>query len=382
MIKRSNFESLFIEGISEGCRLCVNGGKLVLFISGLCDRKCFYCSLSNRRWQVDRVWANERVCNNEQDAVAEAESSRAEGAGITGGNPLLVFERTLEYTRALKKRFGKNFHIHIYLPTDSVNFEMIRRLHDAGIDEIRFHPYFLKRNLEEEIKKISLAGMFFMKHQIGCELPALPGMEKEVMKFIDVAKNVVGFININELELSDINSDFLIRRGFDVNKDGYTIKGSRETALEILKYCEKNAHIRVHYCSARTKNLHQYRNRLKRRAMQTKKPYDILTRDFTLRRAAFYPNELKPGFGYKNRLQRIGKKRQKYLRRLSLFRGFLIKSGVPKGMIETDKERLRLITSLDIACRKRITGRDKGFAAAYVEELPTWDNTLIQLEYL
>ncbi len=382
MIKRTSFESECVSGISEGCKLCVEGKKLVLFITGLCNRRCFYCSLSKKRWQTDKIWANERLCTSIRDAVSEAQSSSAEGAGITGGDPLLVERRTLRYIDALKKKFGKNFHIHIYLPTDNISIGNIRRLYKAGIDEIRFHPYFSKKYFKAEIEKISLAGLFFMKHQIGCEIPALPHKEKEAIRFIEQVKNIIGFLNINELELSDTNAGFLLRQGFNINKEGYTIKGSKNTALRILEYCDKNTNINVHYCSARTKNLYQYKNRLKRRALRIRRPYDKLTSNFTLKRAAFYLSKLKPGFDYKDKLQKAGKEKSKYIKKLEYLRNFLVRSGIPKRMLAIDKERFRLLTSRELAYRRSSEAKEKGFVSAYVEELPTDDFTILELDFL
>ncbi len=382
MIERTPFESICINELVKGCNLCVEGKKLVLFITGLCSRRCFYCSLSKKRGQTDNVWANERLCKSVRDAVLEAESSSAQGAGITGGDPLLVEKRTLKYIKALKKKFGKNFHIHIYLPTDNLKVDNIKRLYLAGVDEVRFHPYFLKKDLRSEIGKISLAGLFFMKHQIGCEIPALPHKKEEIMRFIEQVKNVIGFLNINELELSDTNADFLLRQGFNINKEGYTIKGSKDTALKILSYCEKNTKMRVHYCSARTKNLYQYKNRLKRRALKIKRCYDTLTSDFTLRRAAFYPPESKPGFCYRSTLNKLQKEKLKHIKKLEFFRNFLIGAGVPKKMLEIDKERLRLLTSRQFAFKYSKEAKDRGFVPAYVEELPVSDSTILELDFL
>ncbi|MFA5084343.1 MAG: radical SAM protein, partial [Candidatus Paceibacterota bacterium] len=119
-MKKTKFASYCTNKLPEGCRFCVKGQKLVLFITGICSRNCFYCSLSEKRKNKDIVWANERECGSPKDAIAEAIASRAEGAGITGGDPLIVLDRTIKYAKALKKKFGKKFHIHIYLPTKLV----------------------------------------------------------------------------------------------------------------------------------------------------------------------------------------------------------------------------------------------------------------------
>ena len=172
--ERTQFYSWKIGTLSRGCSLCVQGRKLVLYITGLCSRNCYYCPLSDNRKNKDKIWANERLITTKEEMIEEAIISKATGAGITGGDPLIRLDRTVEYAKALKNKFGKKFHIHIYLTLNLVTKTNLKKLYSAGIDEVRFHPDFDK---EKEWNKIFLAKKF--KWKIGVEIPVIPGKEKE-----------------------------------------------------------------------------------------------------------------------------------------------------------------------------------------------------------
>ncbi|MCX6746615.1 MAG: 4Fe-4S cluster-binding domain-containing protein [Candidatus Pacearchaeota archaeon] len=279
-IKKTKFDSYCLNGIAEGCKYCVKGEKLVLFVTGICKRNCWYCSLSNKRKNKDVIFANERKCKNIKELFEEVKESRATSAGITGGDPLLFLPRTIKFASELKKRFGKEFHIHIYLPTKFVTAEKLEKLSKV-VDEVRFHPEFLinKNTINEDVKKISLAGLFWNKPNIGIELPLLPDKKEEVVNFILKIKDYIGFVNLNEFELSDTNFN-IITKNYNLNRGGYVAKGSLEAGRWILdELRRKKVNLKVHLCTAELKNQHQFRNRLKKHKFL---PYGKRTEDGTV----------------------------------------------------------------------------------------------------
>ncbi|MGC9514943.1 radical SAM protein, partial [Methanocrinis sp.] len=135
----SEFTGSFESYLSPGCRICRQGASLVLFVTGVCERDCFYCPLSEERRGKDVVYANERRAGSDSEIIEEAHAIGALGTGITGGEPLLKMEFVLRSIRSLKREFGEDHHIHLYTgarPGPS----SLRALAEAGLDEIRFHP--------------------------------------------------------------------------------------------------------------------------------------------------------------------------------------------------------------------------------------------------
>lgn len=344
MIHKTKYASYCTNQLPEGCKFCVKGRKLVLFITGICSRNCYYCSLSEKRKNKDIVWANKRCCARPEEAIAEAIASRASGAGITGGDPLIVLNRTLKYAKALKSKFGKKFHIHIYLPTKLVTKEKLKKL-SKYVDEIRFHPQFLQKDVGDEIEKVKLAGLFWKKSNIGIELPVFPNKVKETFEIIKKASPFIDFVNLNELEISDTNFNYIMKH-YKMNKDSYTIRGSKEAGLKILKMCDKTKlNINAHLCTAETKNFYQYQNRIKLREIL---PYGFRTESGSVRYFAIYGDA-----------KRLMKELRKFKK------------------IYVDYKNKRIIISEKIV-PKLI---DK-YKIARVEELPTWDAVQIEQEDL
>ncbi len=264
-------ETLRPENLSDGCILCYQGAKLVLFVTGLCDRTCWYCPLSVERKDLDVVFANDKPVHSDADLLAEAEAMDALGTGVTGGEPLLFIDRTVRYCRLLKDHFGKKHQIHLYTgraPTEA-DLAALQGL----VDEIRMHPpYEVWEHIMETDYPASARRAKEMGFEIGIEVPSLPGIGhlRPMLPLLD-------FFNINELEWGETCADEMRKRGMESEEGLYNaIKGAKEWAEEITD------DPKVHFCSSGFKDAVQLRERLIRIATMTARNLDEITDDGTI----------------------------------------------------------------------------------------------------
>ena len=341
-IKTTEGGGLAVGRLPDGCGLCLEGAKLILFLTGLCRRRCFYCPLSEKRRGRDRVYANERPVRGWHDIVREAEEMEALGTGITGGDPLLRFRRMLRYTRLLKRRFGREHHIHVYLCTPAPR-ERLRLMREAGVDEVRFHlfdPDPVRRALEVGLNA-------------GIEIPALPGWEDRIIRLLRGLNGTEGaFVNLNELEFSETNAEALRRRGLRLRDDSdVAAAGSRECAERVIGWAAANTSLRVYFCPSRVKDSVQLRKRLIRKALNIAKPHEEVNEDGLLFKGVVVGLR-------KGELQRV----RRYLLR---------KYGLRPWEIHIDRQKGRLELRWDLA--ERLAKSEKNLRFALVEEYPTYD---------
>jgi pyruvate formate-lyase activating enzyme-like uncharacterized protein len=276
----SEFTGSFSSYLSPGCRICRQGASLVLFVTGVCERGCFYCPLSEERRGKDVVYANERRIKTDLDIIEEAHAIGALGTGITGGEPLLKMEFVLRSIRALKREFGQDHTIHLYTGSRP-GPEALRSLAEVGLDEIRFHPPTSEWSKPGWLYK-TLVDAKALGLLAGVEIPAIgpaPGI-------VDAVMRADAFLNLNELEFSETNQRDLQLLGFRARDYGSGAVGS-ELAAEKFKV----GGLRVHYCSSAFKDAVQLRERLKRRAERTARPFDLPTDDGTLIYGVILPKE-------------------------------------------------------------------------------------------
>ncbi len=246
--------------LPEGCKLCLRGLKTVIFITGLCNINCFYCPISMERKGKDVIYVND-VCSSLITIFEEIETSMSIGVAITGGEPTLVIDRVVELCKILKREYGENFHIHLYTNPASWNrYRAFKLLNDTPLDEVRLHI------INRRILEYFLNYLKFVKNTssiVGLEVPVIPGLHHELYNIVEELyhRDVIEFVNLNELDVSESNYINLIRFGLPVERG--RVKGSYEICVKVFNdLCKMFPDLSIHLCSSYTKDSIQIRLRM------------------------------------------------------------------------------------------------------------------------
>ena len=377
MIKENKFNSFNSGVLPKGCQHCVRGEKIVLFVTGICPRKCYFCPVSDEKYGRDITFANEKKCFTSKDIIEEAKLMDAKGAGITGGDPLAKVDRTVRYIKTLKKEFGKEFHIHLYTSLRLISDDALQKLYIAGLDELRLHPDLDSNQLW---KRLDIATKF--PWDLGVEIPLIPGKKKETKKLIDFIQGKVMFLNLNELEVADNSQSKLLEMGFSTNAEfSYSISGSKELGLEMINYVqEKEYSLPVHVCTAKLKDATQLTERIKREGQGAKKEFDVVDDEGLLTRGALYLDELKPGAGYRESLkQNHSEIIAKLEETLPLVQA---KLKLNDSELFLDKSKPRILISKKNLKKNKSKLINLGLVPAIVLEYPTADQLEIEVDFL
>lgn len=321
----------------------MKGAKLVLFITGLCQKRCFYCPISEKRGGKDKSWANELLVKSPGDIIEEAGRMRALGAGVTGGDPAVRLKRTIDYIGLLKEHFDP-FHVHLYTahPLDK---RELKRLKGAGLDELRFH--LLDSAIWDSVDEAVSLGI-----ETGVEIPAIPGEEEKIIEIARRLKEAGGsFLNLNELEFSETNTQAFKKRGYELKFElSYAVAGSEETAKNAQKALV-DLDLLVHYCSSGFKDGVQLKERLKRTAKNIKRDFEEVSTEGLLLKGVIVPRSSKTDLG--------------------IFRKELIEAfEIPENLIAVDTLKKRIETTQEIA---QALSRNIALKCFLVEEYPTGD---------
>ena len=110
--------------------------------------------------------------------------------------------------------------------------------------------------------------------EAGFEIPAIEG----AIEVSRMANELGCFLNLNELEFSDTNSEAMKLRSYKLKDEiSNAVEGSYNTGMEILQSTVKG-----HLCTSRYKDAVQLRRRLLRIAERAARKFDEITEDGTL----------------------------------------------------------------------------------------------------
>ncbi|MFH0875871.1 MAG: radical SAM protein [archaeon] len=377
-IKKTPYYSYTIGKLSKGCSLCVKGKKSVFFITGICSKSCFFCPISDEKKNKDVIYINEWPTSKTKDILKEIRLCKSNSVGITGGDPLLRLGRTVSNIKLLKREFGKKFHIHMYVPLEFVTQKTLKKIADAGLDEIRFHLDIDDKKLWD---RVSVARKFGW--DIGVEIPVIPGKEKETRALIDFISDKVDFLNLNELEFSDTNYNRILEHNFKAKDNiSYAVLGSDALAKKLLRYIEKKGYkINVHYCTAKLKDRVQLSTRIKNRSSSVVKKYDIKEKDGLLVRGAIFPDNLIPGFEYRKKINALSASERKILiRKLGVAKKKIENDfSIPSEFLGIDKVKYRILIHPNILYE---IYEKLPYRCAIVKEFPTYDMFEVEVEFL
>lgn len=266
---RCSDASLVYNRISPACEACKRGvGTMTSYISFRCHRNCFFCFNPNQ----DNYEAH---CRQKNDWRTELEMVKKEGGqlthiALTGGEPLLHPEDAVAFFEKARELFPYA-HRRLYTSGDLLSEEILKRLREAGLDEIRF-SYKMEdgKTLQEKVlENMALAQKYIPSVMV--EMPVMPDAEEE-MKVLLKRLDTMGIFGINLLELCFPyhNIEAFRARGFELKyppyrtlynfwyAGGLPIAGSELIALRLMRFAmDEKMKLGIHYCSLENKNFGQ-----------------------------------------------------------------------------------------------------------------------------
>ena len=269
ILNRCEGASLVYNRISPACEACKKGvGTLTSYVSFRCHRHCFFCFNPNQ----DNYEANcVQKADWEQDLMnIKAEGGQLTHVALTGGEPLLHPDDCVAFFIKSRELFPLA-HTRLYTSGDLLTADMLQRLKDAGLDEIRFS---YKIEDSAELKEKVLNNMALAKEYITSvmvEMPVMPDAEEEMQGLL-TRLDEMGIFGINLLELCFPynNAEAFKVRGYELKyppyrtlynfwyAGGLPVAGSELVALRLMRFAaEKKMKLGIHYCSLENKNFGQ-----------------------------------------------------------------------------------------------------------------------------
>jgi len=248
----ANGTKLDCRGLSPGCRACMEGAWSCLFITGECNARCFYCPAPQDAPGVPGT--NNLDFPKVDDYVDYLAEFGFTGASLSGGEPLLELEKSLLFLRKIRDRLGDRVYLWMYTNGLLLTDETVRRLRDAGLDELRFDIGATGYRLDAVRRAVGVIG------RVTVEIPAVPEEARRLPGVLEDLDGLgVNHLNLHQLRLTRHNFGHLVRRGYTfLHGESVTVLESELLALELVRHgLERGLALGVNYCSFVYKNRFQ-----------------------------------------------------------------------------------------------------------------------------
>jgi uncharacterized protein len=239
--------------LSPGCILCGSGRWSCLFVNGLCTANCFYCP-QDRTVKEERAPFSQEGLNfrSPEEYIDFLRKFGFRGVGFSGGESLLAFKTVTRFIQKIRGAFKNNMYLWLYTNGQMVDSGKLRRLHQLGLNEIRFNISADNYDLGP----VALAARIM--DTVTVEIPAIPeDFAKVQAKLREMQEIGVQFLNLHQLSTTKYNYKNFLARGYTfLSQPRLPVLESEMTALRILQYALNiRLHLPVHYCSC----AYQYR---------------------------------------------------------------------------------------------------------------------------
>ncbi|NIP40952.1 MAG: radical SAM protein [Candidatus Aenigmarchaeota archaeon] len=275
--------SIFYGNLSEGCKVCKRGEGLGLFMLYKCTRECFFCPIPGVREKPKKteITLGNLKIKNPDHLVNVLKKWKMKGIGVSGGDPLCMLEKTLEFISKMKKEMGNDFFIWLYTNGDLATIKNLKKLKNAGLNEIRFDL----AAREYDLKPVKDAkGIIDV---VTVETPAFPEDEDKIKEILPKLKKLgIDYLNLQELILNESNFEDMKTRGYKIlvgsSETDFRISipvyDSEMSALRIMEFAiDEKIGIPVNVCTRYYKRHVQISMKNKRMAEVMKRPHEIVT---------------------------------------------------------------------------------------------------------
>ncbi|WP_159521201.1 radical SAM protein [Sunxiuqinia indica] len=267
-----------VSKLSKGCQLCGEGQWSCLFINNLCNGKCFYCP--TQQSDMGQPETNTLLFVDPKTYVDYVRQFGFKGVSISGGEPLISFEKSLSFVKAVKEAFADEVYVWLYTNGILLTPEKVEALKNAGLNEIRFDigaTDYKTDQLKLAVGQIPV---------VTVEIPAVPQEEELLKEKIRELKDLgVNHLNFHQMRLTPYNFNKLIEHDYTYNHgEKVTVMDSELTALRLIQFAlDQSIDLPINYCSFVYKNRHQKSANRQKHASIVKYSWEEITENGFIR---------------------------------------------------------------------------------------------------